>query len=161
MQLQWWPLFPAYWLKGNPLGQNSLMMLQRQGIWQVASWEISVNTVWPKCCYFPIAIISFHGLMNSINWPASSVRIFIPQLVEYCSASEEAMGSNPVEAPKTIFFPTILQLLKLQFTGMVTYSFHLYSRSSHNFLLCNLSSQTQFTRSILHKAIHLIEDKTR
>ena len=43
---------------------------------------------------------SFHGLMNSINWPASSVWVFIAQLGEHCSANAEATGSNPVEAPK-------------------------------------------------------------
>ena len=47
---------------------------------------------------------SFHGLMNSINWPASSVWVFIAQLGEHCSANAEAMGSNPVEAPKSLFF---------------------------------------------------------
>ena len=47
--------------------------------------------------------ISFHGLMNSINWPASSVWVFIAQLGEHCSANAEATGSNPVEAPKTFF----------------------------------------------------------
>ena len=46
---------------------------------------------------------AFHGLMNSINWPASSVWVFIAQLGEHCSANAEAMGSNPVEAPKTFF----------------------------------------------------------
>ena len=46
---------------------------------------------------------SFHGLMNSINWPASSVWIFIAQLGEHCSANAEATGSNPVEAPKIFF----------------------------------------------------------
>ena len=29
--------------------------------------------------------------------------VFIAQLVEHCSANAEAMGSNPVEAPKTFF----------------------------------------------------------
>ena len=38
------------------------------------------------------------------------------RLVEHCSANAEATGSNPVEAPKS-------------------YSFHLYSRSSHHFIL--------------------------
>ena len=33
------------------------------------------------------------------------------------------------------FFRAIFQLLKLQFTAMITYSFHLYSRSSRNFIL--------------------------
>ena len=46
---------------------------------------------------------SFHGLMNSINWPASSVWVFIAQLGEHCSANAEATGSNPVEAPKSFF----------------------------------------------------------
>ena len=41
--------------------------------------------------------------MNSINWPAPYVWVFIAQLVEHCSANAEAMGSNPVEAPKTFF----------------------------------------------------------
>ena len=46
---------------------------------------------------------SFRGLMNSINWPASSVWVFIAQLGEHCSANAEATGSNPVEAPKIFF----------------------------------------------------------
>ena len=50
-----------------------------------------------------IVFHSFHGLMNSINWPASSVWVFIAQLVEHCSMNAEAMGSNPVEAPKNFF----------------------------------------------------------
>ena len=57
---------------------------------------------------------SFHGLMNSINWSASSVWVFIAQLVEHCSANAEATGSNPFEAPKKCFRPTS-QLLKLRF----------------------------------------------
>ena len=46
---------------------------------------------------------SFHGLRNSINWPASSVWVFIAQLGEHCSANTKAMGLNPVEAPKNFF----------------------------------------------------------
>ena len=46
---------------------------------------------------------SFHELMNSINWPASSVWVFIGQLVEHCSANAEATGSNPVVEPKNFF----------------------------------------------------------
>ena len=46
---------------------------------------------------------SFHGLMNSISWPASSIWVFIAQLGEHCSANAEATGSNPVEAPKNFF----------------------------------------------------------
>ena len=52
--------------------------------------------------------------MNSINWPAAIVWVFIAQLVEHCSANAEATGSNPVEAPKNFFWATS-QLLKLRF----------------------------------------------
>ena len=41
--------------------------------------------------------------MNSTNWPALNVWVFIAQLVERCIANAEAMGWNPVEAPKTFF----------------------------------------------------------
>ena len=41
--------------------------------------------------------------MNSINWPASIVWVFIAQLGEHCSVNAEATGSNPIEAPKTFF----------------------------------------------------------
>ena len=51
--------------------------------------------------------------MNSTNWPVPNVLVFIAQLVEHCKANAEAMGSNPVEAPKT-FLGLTLRLLKLQ-----------------------------------------------
>ena len=35
--------------------------------------------------------------MNSTNWPALNVWVFIAQLVEQCSANAEAMSSNPIE----------------------------------------------------------------
>ena len=41
--------------------------------------------------------------MNSTNWPAPNVWVFIAQMVEHCSANAEAIGSNPVEVPKTLF----------------------------------------------------------
>ena len=50
-----------------------------------------------------ICLIPFTGRMNSTNWPAPNVYVFIAQLVEHCSANAEAMGLNPVEAPKTFF----------------------------------------------------------
>ena len=42
--------------------------------------------------------------MNSINWPALLVWVFLVRLVEHCSANAEATGLNPVEGPKTFFF---------------------------------------------------------
>ena len=47
--------------------------------------------------------IPFTGTLNSTNWPAPNVWVFIAQLVEHYSAKAETMGSNPVEAPKTFF----------------------------------------------------------
>ena len=41
--------------------------------------------------------------MNSINWSAPNIWVFIAQLVEHSSANSEAMGSNPVEALKIFF----------------------------------------------------------
>ena len=44
--------------------------------------------------------------MNSTNWPAPNVWVFIAQLVKHCSANVETMGSNPVESrwsPENIF----------------------------------------------------------
>ena len=65
---------------------------------------------------------SFHGLMNSIYWPALSVWVFIAQAGRALQRYTEATGSNPIEALKN-FFRAISQLLKLRFTAMVTYSF--------------------------------------
>ena len=57
-----------------------------------------------------ICFIPFAGTMNSINWAASNVWVFIAQLVEHCSVNAEVMGSNPVEAPKTFFGLTIAMI---------------------------------------------------
>ena len=66
--------------------------------------HILISYVFPQFTSFHSVFHSFHGLMNSINWPASSVWVFIAQLGEHCSANAEATGSNPVEAPKIFFF---------------------------------------------------------
>ena len=62
-----------------------------------------ISFVFPQFTSFHSVFHSFHGLMNSINWPASSIWVFIAQLGEHCSANAEATGSNPVEAPKNFF----------------------------------------------------------
>ena len=54
-------------------------------------------------CENSLVFHSLHGLMNSINWPASSIWLFIAQLGEHCSPNAEATASNPVEAPKNFF----------------------------------------------------------
>ena len=65
--------------------------------------HILISFLFPQFISFHSVFHSFHGLMNSINWPALSIWVVIAQLGEHCSANAEAMGSNPVEAPKKPF----------------------------------------------------------
>ena len=51
-----------------------------------------------------VYFIPFMGTMNSINWSAPNVWVFIAQLVEHRNAKAEATGLNPVEALKTFFW---------------------------------------------------------
>ena len=86
---------------------------------------------------------SFHGLMSSMNWPASSIWVFIAQLGEHCSANAEATGSNPVEAPKNLFsgyFRNCLNNIAIHCDGHIL--IHLYSRSSHRFIQSNFTVKT-------------------
>ena len=41
--------------------------------------HILISFVFPQFTSFHSVFHSFHGLMNSINWPASSVWVFIAQ----------------------------------------------------------------------------------
>ena len=74
-------------------------------------------TVCPNSKIFTVSssfYVSFQSWvkMNSTNWPAPNVWIFIAQLVEHCSPKTEAMGLNPLEVE--IFFQVNLQLLIFQ-----------------------------------------------
>ena len=64
-----------------------------------------------------------------------SVWVFIAQLVKHCSAIAEATGLNLVEAPKNYYCGLLRNCLNCDSTAMVTSSFHLYSHSSHHFIL--------------------------
>ena len=44
--------------------------------------------------------VSFLSRVNSINWPAPNIWVFIAQLVEHCSVNAEATGLNPVKVQK-------------------------------------------------------------
>ena len=61
--------------------------------------HISISSVFTQ-----FKLISFHVSfllrvkMNSLNWSAPYIWVFIAQLVQHCSANAEAMDSNPVEA---------------------------------------------------------------
>ena len=75
------------------------------------------------------------GSTNSINWPASNVWVFIAQLESTAALTRRPRVRIPLK-PRKLFFGLFSQLFKLRFTAMVTYSFHLYSRSSHHFIQC-------------------------
>ena len=64
---------------------------------------IFISFVFPQFSSFHSVFHFFYGLMNSINWSASSVWVFIAQFLEHCSANAETTGSNSVEAPRNFF----------------------------------------------------------
>ena len=66
--------------------------------------HIFISLVFPQFASSHSVFYSSHGLTNAINWPASSVWIFIAQLVKHCSTNTEVMGSNLIEAPKNFSF---------------------------------------------------------
>ena len=47
--------------------------------------------------------VSFLSRVNSTNWPAPNIWVFIAQLVEHCSVNAEAIGLNPVKVQKFFF----------------------------------------------------------
>ena len=44
--------------------------------------------------------VSFLPRVNSTNWPAHNIWVFIAQLVQHCSVNAEAIGLNPVKVQK-------------------------------------------------------------
>ena len=93
---------------------------------------ISISSLFPK---FKLTLFHVSFLwrvkINSLNWSVVKLWLFISQLVEYCSANAEAMGSNPVEALK-IFFGLKFAFAWIAITpAMITSQFHLYSRNSN------------------------------
>ena len=109
--------------------------------------HILISLVFPQFTSFHSVFHSFHGLMNSINWPASSIWVFIAQLGEHCSVTQRPRVRIPLKPGKP-FFGLFSQLLKLRFAAMVTYSFHLYSRSSHHFIQ-TLKCYQSYSNSLL------------
>ena len=62
--------------------------------------------------------------MNSTNWHAPNVWVFIAKLVEHCSANAEAMGSNNIEVPN--IFPGKFAIAKIAITtGTIKSSFNI------------------------------------
>ena len=57
----------------------------------------------PQFTLFHSVFHSFHGLMNSINWPASCIWVFIAQLGEHCSATQRPRVRIPSVKPRKTF----------------------------------------------------------
>ena len=126
--------------------------------------HIFISFVFPQFTSFHSVFHSFHGLMNSINWPALHVWVFIAQLVEHGCANADATGSNPVEAPKKVFFFGLfrnclnfdsLRWLHLHFIRIFPAhnSFHSVFHSFHglmNSINWPASSVWVFIASVLH-----------
>ena len=94
--------------------------------------------------------------MNSKNWPARNVWVFVAQLVEHCSANAEAMGPNPVEDPKTFFGLNCDCLNRKRncddytFISFVCPQFTQYSHESYNsHHFPNVSFQVMFSLPLL------------
>ena len=108
--------------------------------------QIFISFVFPQfiSSSFYVSFLS-RVKINSINWPAPNIWVFIAQLVGHCSANTEAMGSNPVEALK-YFSGLNLQLPKLRLR-LVKFLFHLYFRISyhlHSTWVCCLTKKQYF-----------------
>ena len=103
----------------------------------------------------------FHELLSSINWAASSVWVFIAQLVEHCRANAEAMGSNLVETPNNFFFPaTAIVPCSAICISAVHNSFHCELQLCNN-IFCMLSWDAflivlQFDCSVETEAIQFV-----
>ena len=103
--------------------------------------QILISFVFPQfiSSSFYVSFLS-RVMMNSINWPAPNIWVFIAQLVEHCSANAETMGSNPVEALK--FFSGLnLQLPKLRLQ---------LRWSNPHFILCNVHCTMKLNSFTLH-----------
>ena len=93
-------------------------------IWNFLNWDysycdyhISISSVFSK---FKLTVhFTCHSCqgwkMNSINWSAPNIWVFIAQLVEHGCANAEAMGSNPVEALKKKFRAKIYNCLNCKY----------------------------------------------
>ena len=60
------------------------------------------------------------------SWPQLSVYIFVAQLIEHCRANTEAIGLNPIEAPRL-------------FSRLI---YRLFSQLRQSYLYCHRAGQT-------------------
>ena len=104
---------------------------------QYTTGSIFISFVFPQFTSFHSVFHSFHGLMNSINWPASSVWVFIAQAGRALQRERRGHRFESHWSPENLLFRLFSQLLKLRFTAMVTYSFHQYTTRCWN--LCQRS----------------------
>ena len=100
-----------------------------------------------------VTIAVNHNLSNCKNSPKKDFRGFNGIWTCGLWVSAAVLSQLSYEDPYTggwpvywVFFRLFSQLLKLRFTAMVTYSFHLYSRSSHHFIQCFIPFTSWWTQ---------------
>ena len=115
--------WPIYWVHQPVKGMKHWMKWceLREYKWNEYV-TIAVNRNLSNCENSPKK--SFSGLQRDSS---SSIR-------ERNETLNEMTVRIPLKPRKKLFWGLFSQLLKLRFTAMVTYSFHLYSRSSHHFI---------------------------
>ena len=74
--------------------------------------HILFSFVFPQCTSFHSVFHSFHGLMNSINWPALSLWVFIAQAGRALQRERRGHGFESRWSPENLFFGLFSQLLK-------------------------------------------------
>ena len=108
----------------NPHSPSSFMFeyskSQRKTVDLAKKKKDTLNIHWVfhnKITVHIIFIVSFHSRvkMNSTNWLAPNVWVFMAQFVEHCSANAEAVGSNPTEVLKIFFFRLICNCLNCNY----------------------------------------------
>ena len=108
-----------------------------------------------------LQVVSFFSRVkiNSTNWPAPNVLVFIAPLVEHCRANAEVMGSNPAEVPN--FGGVNLQLVNYNyhcddhiFIKMSFFSYYLRINAP----VFSLGAAFNLVNTIINVCLHLFND---
>ena len=124
----------AGWPQWKPLGIPGTHLLLKRGSWLIRVYLLLPKLQLPlrrsylhKICTSAVHIV-FHVSflspvkVNSTNWPAPNIWVFIAQMVEHCSADAEAMGSMK----SRIFFFGFIHIC-----NCLNYNYHC---DDHNFM---------------------------
>ena len=83
----------------------------------------SFHLRFPQLTSFHSVFHSFHGLMNSINWPAYSIWVFIAQLLEHCSATQRSRVLIPLK-PRKFFFSGYFAIAYIYVISYKSFALH-------------------------------------